>query len=241
MRSHSVRIAFACAVACLTLGAPAAAVEVQGRGHPPCVGSSEIFTTRVRDEARKSPRASVPKGVVFVPPAASMPIPNIVTTAELARLCACAHDTIRNYKLAGVITPVMHGKWNARECIRAIVGHLIARSAQVTAGPVANDPGDLVQQRALLAHAQRRKLEREHAEAMAQLLDGDAARAAWAAEHRHVRAALMALPDRLAPQLVDAQSLHRVRVVLVNAIDATLQALADDDGPVVPEPPDADA
>jgi phage terminase Nu1 subunit (DNA packaging protein) len=164
-----------------------------------------------------------------------MPIPDIVTTAELARLLGCAHDTIRNYRLACVITPVAHGKWDARQCVRAVAEHLRARGTQVTAGPVANDPGDLVMQRALLAHAQRRKLEREHAEAMAQLLDGDAARAAWAAERRHVRAALMALPDRLAPQLVDAQSLHRVRVVLVSEIDATLQALADDQATDQPE------
>jgi hypothetical protein len=244
MRSHSVRIAFACAVACLTLGAPApaAAVEVQGWVPPGrAMGPSGAFQCGGATRPRVALPPAPPKASFSSTRRLTMPIPDIVTTAELARLLGCAHDTIRNYRLACVITPVAHGKWDARESVRAVAAHLHARGTQVTAGPVANDPTDLVQQRALLANAQRLKIEREHTEAMRGLLDGNAARAAWAAERRLVREALMALPDRIAPHLVEIDTLHEVRMRLLGEIGATLQALADRDCSVVPEPPKASA
>ena len=66
---------------------------------------------------------------------------------------------------------------------------------------------------------------------MAQLLDGERARAAWAAEKCLVRDALIALPDLVGPQLVAVASLHEVRTLLLDQMRTTLRSLADGAAP----------
>ena len=154
-------------------------------------------------------------------------LPETVSTSHLADWLGCSARAVRRYAERGVLLPVSRGRFPLRESCQRVVAHL--RAPERRTEP--DDPTDLLTQRALLAHAQRRKLEREHAEAMAQLLDGQRARAAWAAEKCLVRDALIALPDLVGPQLVAVASLHEVRTLLLDQMRTTLRSLADGAAP----------
>ena len=155
---------------------------------------------------------------------------NIVTTRELADWLAVNESTVREYSARGLITPLQRGRYPLRESVSAVISHLRAVAAQHKSsapGDAEDDPTDLTLQRALLAHAQRRKLEREEQVAMGALLDAKAAESAWYEEMRAVRDALMNIPDRVAPQLVGIDTLHAVRQLLLTEITEICHSLAE--------------
>lgn len=155
---------------------------------------------------------------------------NIVTTRQLADWLAVNESTVREYTARGLITALSRGRYPLRESVAAVISHLRAVAAQHRSkapGDDADDPTDLTLQRALLAHAQRRKLEREEQVALGQLLDSKAAESAWYEEMRAVRDALMNIPDRLAPQLVGVDTLHAVRQLLLTEITEICSSLAE--------------
>lgn len=154
---------------------------------------------------------------------------NVVTTSELADWLRCDESTVRDYTSRGVIAALKRGRYPLRESVASVVSHLravAAMRAHAKSG-AEDDPNDLTQQRALLANAQRRKLEREERIALGQLLDSSEAERAWFEQLRSVRDALMNIPDRIGPQLVGVDNLHDVRQLLLTEITAVCTELSE--------------
>lgn len=158
-----------------------------------------------------------------------MPIADLISTNQLAALVGVVPRTMREYISRGIVKRVNDLHFNTVEAVQAYCAHLRETAAQRTSGAASgtDDPNDLVQQRALLANAQRKKIEREEAIALGKLVDAEVVSKMWYEETRVIRDAFLNLPDRVAPQLVGVDDVQEVSAILLREVTSICQGLSD--------------
>lgn len=133
---------------------------------------------------------------------------DIVPTSVLARLLDLSEARIRELTRAGKLPTAGRGRYAVGEAVSAYCRGL-REAAAGRGGPDA--AADLSLERALLARAQRARLEREAEAAAGRLVPADRVYAEAFKTGRIVRDALLAVPDRLAAELAaenDATVVH---------------------------------
>ena len=106
----------------------------------------------------------------------------VMTTEQLCGWLGLSRQSLAELVRRGIVPKLGRGRFNAGEATRAYVDHLRG----IAAGRRGDGDIDLVQERALLARAQRERLEREAAVAARELLPAADVRDAWV---KHITAA----------------------------------------------------
>lgn len=149
----------------------------------------------------------------------------IINTEQAARLLGISSQRLRELTRAGKVPKHGHGRYDAWKLVPAYTESL----REVAAGRASNSADgeklDLVQERALLAKAQREKLEREAAQADRELIAAAEVKSAWFKRCRTARDRLMSLPGSLAPVLAHSDP-GRAYELLEEEMRRTLEALA---------------
>lgn len=143
------------------------------------------------------------------------PIPEHLDAADLATLFGIHKRTVQQWASEGVLKRGAAG-FDVRASIRAVVDRLQIGRAK---------SGDLTAERTRLAAMQADKVELQNATARGELIPAKEAASAWAATLIALRAAMLAIPGRVAPRLgLNAASLgdldSEIRAALEDATHA---------------------
>lgn len=142
-----------------------------------------------------------------------------VTAAELGEWLNLSPARLHALAREGVI-PRHDGRFDLREAVRAYVEHLRAgQKGRLTSNP------DLAAQKLRLAQEQADKLAIANAKTRGELLDAKAVATTWARTLTDLRAAMLAIPQRVAGRCALDRS---VAGTLDDEIRAALEALADE-------------
>ncbi len=117
----------------------------------------------------------------------------------------------------GVFRPAVDGKYDLDDCRVRLVDYL----SEVASG----DDKALAAERTRLAREQADKVALENAEKRKELISRTEAVAGWQSVIAHVRAKLLALPSRLAPQLVNEPKPALIKKKLTTVIHEALEEL----------------
>lgn len=147
------------------------------------------------------------------------PETDTVTAAELGEWLNLSPARLHALAREGVI-PRQAGRFELRPAIRAYVEHIRAgQKGRLTSNP------DLAAQKLRIAEEQADKLAIANAKTRGELLDSKAVAASWARVLVDVRAAMLAIPQRVAGRC----ALDRTTAgTLDEEIRAALEALADE-------------
>lgn len=125
-----------------------------------------------------------------------IPIPGIMTEAEIAAFLGIGTSRVRTLARDGHLVKVSRGRFDARASLAAYLSRL--RDGAVKAGPV-TDEMKAAKLRQTEAAAQ--KIEIQNAAARGELLPASAVASEWAGILRTVRAGLLAVPSRVSARL----------------------------------------
>ena len=142
-----------------------------------------------------------------------------VTAAELGEWLNLSPARLHALAREGVI-PRHHGRFDLQEAVRAYIEHL--RAGQK--GRLMSNP-DLAAQKLRLAAEQADKLAIANAKTRGELLDAKTVAMTWARTLTDLRAAMLAIPQRVAGRCALDRS---VAGTLDDEIRAALEALADE-------------
>ena len=149
--------------------------------------------------------------------------------AELAAHLGISPTRISQLKTAGILPEAPRGKHDLDACRVAYLAHL----REVAAGRGSKDGAiDLVAERARLARAQAEKVERENAVADGKFLPHGEVHIIVTSAFARVRAKMLALPSKLAPELAAIKTPAKAQRILKDEVYRALNELA--------LPPDSD-
>jgi phage terminase Nu1 subunit (DNA packaging protein) len=133
----------------------------------------------------------------------------------LSQLSGFAWRTIRKRLDAAGIIANERGKFDSVPALRAIFGIEAEKASAL----------DLSEERALLARAQRERIEVEAAVRRGELLEAETVAHEWANHVGAVRSRLLALPHRLSPRLVHADEIT-IAAAIRSEVHGALRELA---------------
>jgi len=156
--------------------------------------------------------------------------PGLYTVSQLAPELSCDRRTLaKRLEIAGVEPAGTKGRWptyRMKDAVRVHSG----------VGDDSKKPGESESAaRARLTRARADIHERTASQMAGDLIPAEAVEKAWGQVLSQLRGHLVALPDRAAPQVEDAQGLNEIREILRDAVAEILTEMAET--PVVFEEP----
>lgn len=142
----------------------------------------------------------------------------------IARLLDLSERRVQQLSREGVIPKAERGQYDLIGSVRGYVRYLRDQAARAQAGAP-----DYAAERARLIRAQADLAEMEAEEKRGALIPADQVEEAWIAILTLVRTRLLALPDRLAPQVFERSTVADVHALIRTAIREVLNDLADTD------------
>lgn len=149
-----------------------------------------------------------------------MPIPETVTTAELASLVGITREQLHRYKDQGIISPSDRNEWRTVETVCAMMAHY--RSGVSRGGTNL----DLAAERAKLAKEQTETQAMKNAAMRRELLPASAVNSAMQSAFARCRARLLSIPSKLAPVLLTRGTATEMQDSLFDAVSDALAELA---------------
>ena len=143
--------------------------------------------------------------------------------AEIADHLGLSTTRVSQLKAAGILPDAPRGKLDLDACRHAYLEHL----REVAAGRGSKDGAlDLVAERARLARAQAEKVERENKVAAGELFPAQEFRDTIDYVFTRVRQRILAVPSKIAPQLVGLETPREAQQIVKNACYEALRELA---------------
>lgn len=154
----------------------------------------------------------------------------------IAKLLDLSERRVQQLGREGVIPKATRGQYDLVGSVRGYVRYLRDQAAKAQAGAP-----DYAAERARFIRARADLAEMEAEEKRGSVIAAEEVEAAWIAVLAALRTRLLALPDRLAPQLHAEDSPAGVRDVMRGALREALQELAETDVRPERDEPDTDA
>ncbi len=142
----------------------------------------------------------------------------------IAKLLDLSERRVQQLSREGVIPKATRGQYNLIGSVRGYVRYLRDQAARAQAGAP-----DYAAERARFIRARADLAEMEAEEKRGAVIAAEDVEAAWIAVLALLRTRLLALPDRLAPQVQGAATPAAVRDVLRSAVREALEELAETD------------
>lgn len=136
----------------------------------------------------------------------------------IARLFDLTPRRVQQLASEGVIPRAAKGRYELLPSVRGYVAFLRSR--------IEGEGGDYGAQRARLTRAKADMAEREAAQMAEELIPADDIEAAWTAVTASMRARLLGIPAKVAPQLVATKNFVEVQAIVRDAIYEALAELA---------------
>lgn len=145
----------------------------------------------------------------------------IVNKRELQEIIGTSHQSLWNWDREGmpVLTRGENGEANQYDT-EAVIAWMVAR---------ATAKGERESEKDRLTKLQADEIEMRLAEKRRELINVTEIEPAWTAQVLATRQSLLTLPQRLAPQLVNAATADAIRALLEEAIEDSLTKLATSD------------
>lgn len=150
-----------------------------------------------------------------------VPIPGIMTEAEIAAFLGIGTSRVRTLARDGHLVKVSRGRFDVRESLAAYLSRL--RDGAVKGG--GQVPDDLKAEKLRLARQQADKLELANAAARGELVRSADVEREWANVLRDVRSTMLAVPSRVGSKL--AHLTARDVAEINSEIKAALEGLAN--------------
>lgn len=150
-----------------------------------------------------------------------MPLPETISTGELAACLGIARQTIQSHKERGIIAPVARDTWETIKTLQAMCAHY--RSI-ATAG--ANDL-DLSGERARLAKEQADGHAMKNEALRGSLLPRAAVTACVHDAFSRCRSRMLSIPGKMAPVLLTTRTAPEIQEQLLNAVSEALAELSE--------------
>ena len=144
--------------------------------------------------------------------------------AVIAKLLDLSERRVQQLSREGVIPKATRGQYDLIGSVRGYVRYLRDQAAKAQAGAP-----DYAAERARFLRARADLAEMEAEERRGAVIAAEDVEAAWIAVLALLRTRLLALPDRLAPQVQGAESPGAVRDMLREALREALEELAETD------------
>lgn len=151
-----------------------------------------------------------------------------VPVSTIAKLLNLTERRVQQLAKEGVIPKALRGEYNLVGCVQGYIRYLQEEARQGGGG---DDELKLHKTRMLAAKANIAELEAK--ERFGELVPADEVSEAWGQMVANMRARLLSMPGKLAPQLVGIEEAHEAQTLIKTAVFEALQQLAtpDIDGP----------
>ncbi len=157
-----------------------------------------------------------------------------LTAQQLGKALMISERRVQQLVKQGVLYKEGRGRYPFLPNVQAYIRHLRAQADKTEMAPHKTEI-ILEEEKARLIKAQADKAELEAARLREELIEVEQVEAMWSRLVMHLRQALLALPGRLAPQVITAQSRQEAEHMLESAIYEALTELADGEGPTPDE------
>ncbi len=149
-----------------------------------------------------------------------MPLPDKITTAELAALVGVSREQLHGYKDRGIISPCGRNEWNTIEAVTAMMAHYrVSKSRGGTSL-------DLASERAKLAKEQADGQAMKNAAMRRELLPAGEVNDAVQSAFSRCRARMLSIPSKLSPLLLTCKTIPEIQDSLFDAVSEALAELA---------------
>jgi phage terminase Nu1 subunit (DNA packaging protein) len=149
---------------------------------------------------------------------------SIISSKDLAGILGVTTRRIRQLTQNGVFPQVARGKYVLGDAMRSYISHL-----QEKAREAAVDPKDLQKELTRLRRAQADKTELEVKEYRGELHRAEDVEDVWTEMLSNFRARILAVPTKLAPQILGIEDLKEMQKALKDAVYEALQELSEYD------------
>jgi phage terminase Nu1 subunit (DNA packaging protein) len=146
-----------------------------------------------------------------------------VTIDELCKICDVSKGRISQLITAGVIPKQERNRYEVVPVVNAYVRFLRERTIKGDT----SDSGDYSSHRTRLTKAKADLAEMEREQLASDLIPANDARHAWSGMVANARTRLIAIPSKIAPLVVSAESINEAQDIIKNEIYEALQELAD--------------
>lgn len=150
--------------------------------------------------------------------------PHTVTVATLANFLMVTERRVQQLAKEGIVRKDDRGEY---ELTTSIQGYI--RFLQETTKSGNGGSEELQKSKARMAEAKARKAEIEVRQMEGELVPASDVSKAWIEMVAHMRAKLLSLPNKLAPQLMGGRTLNEINALLQTTIKEALQELAGTD------------
>jgi phage terminase Nu1 subunit (DNA packaging protein) len=147
-----------------------------------------------------------------------------ITSKDLASILGVTTRRIRQLTQEGVFPRVARGKYVLGEAMRAYISHLQTKAKEAVV-----DPKDLKKELTRLRRAQADKTELEVKEYRGELHRAEDVEDVWTEMLSNFRARALAVPTKLAPQILGIEDLKEMQKALKDAVYEALQELSEYD------------
>ena len=153
---------------------------------------------------------------------------DIVTCAQLAELFRVAEPTVIKLAAMGVVVRASRGRYE----LAASIGNYCEKLREAASGRAASKASgmNIVDESALLKREQRKHYELKNAELERAVVRADDVTSVMQAEYGTVRAAVFAMPAKLAPRLAILKSPGEVVALLESEFFRALEGLSTEAG-----------
>lgn len=144
-----------------------------------------------------------------------------VTNAELCALLGVTRNTVKEYVKAGLFKPLRYGVYDAAVAVPAVCAYLRKSSAGVPTSAEADAD------RARIIAAKAEMAEMELARQKGELWRKDHVIYVFGGQMTLTRARLLAIPTRVAPQLLGCQTVAEIAAKVQNEVHDALNELSE--------------
>lgn len=145
------------------------------------------------------------------------------STAQTAAILGISAVHLGRLAQAGTVpSPIGRGKWDVASVVTAYITDLKGRESE----PLKAEQLAFVKAQRERTEAQRAEIQRKAGVAEGKLIPADEVKAAMTTSFAHVRAKLLALPNRCAPRVAQMSSIAEIEAQLRDVVHEALNELA---------------